>query len=132
MDIKRFRESDPLLYSDPLTTFQLLDEELTTTNLHFEFHHIHHFNGALINNVPLLKKTRLQAVAGGGFLWLADNAYRHQELFGGVERVFKLGARRRLRVGAYAVVADATDAQPTTSFKVSFDLIDIWRRNWSF
>ncbi len=132
VDLKRFRQSDPILYSDPLTTFQGLNEELSTTGLHFEFHHIHHFNGALINNVPLLKKTRLKAVAGGGLLWLADNAYRHQELFGGVERVFKIGARRRLRVGAYAVVADATDSKPETSFKVSFDLIDIWRKNWSF
>lgn len=132
VDFKQFRESDPILYSDPLRTFQMMDTSLTTTNLHFELHFIHHFNGAIINNIPLLKKTRIKAVAGGGFLWLKDNDYRHQEVFVGVERVFKIGPRRRLRVGLFGVAADANNRKPDTSFKISFDLIDIWKRDWSF
>ncbi len=132
VDIKRFRDSDPLLYSDPLTTFQALDASLSTSDVHVEFHHIHHFNGAIMNNIPLLKKTRLRAVAGGGFLWLKDRNFRYQELFAGVERIFKLGARRRARLGIYAVAADANDAQPTAAYKVSFDLIDIWKKDWNF
>lgn len=132
VDIKRFRDSDPLLYSDPLTTFQSLDAALTTSDLYFELHHIHHFNGALINNIPLLKKTRIRSVAGGGVLWLSEGNYRYQEVFAGIERVFKIGARRRLRIGAYGVLADGTGVRPSTNFKVSFDLIDIWRNNWAF
>ncbi len=132
IDWKQFRESDPLLYSNPLRTFQMLDTSLATTNLHFELHFIHHFNGAIINNIPLLKKTRIKTVAGGGVLWLKDGDYRHQEFFAGVERVFKVGPRRRLRVGLFGVVADANNRQPDTSFKISFDLIDVWKRDWSF
>ena len=37
VDLNRFRESDPILYSDPLNTFQLLNEELSTTNEFIEF-----------------------------------------------------------------------------------------------
>ncbi len=132
VDIKRFRDSDPLLFSDPLTTFQALDASLNTSGMHLELHHIHHFNGAIINNIPLLKKTRIRAVAGGGLLYLRDRDFRYQELFAGVERIFKLGARRRVRLGAYAVAADASDARPTTAYKVSFDLIDIWEKDWNF
>jgi len=132
IDWKQFRQSDPFLYSNPLNSFQLLDTSLTTTNLHFELHFIHHFNGAIINNIPLLKKTRLRTVVGGGLLWLQDNNYRHQELFAGVERVFKVGNRRRLRVGVYGVVADANNRKPDSTFKISFDLIDIWKRDWSY
>lgn len=132
VDWKRFREADPYLYSDPLRSFQALDTSLTTTDLHVEFHHIHHFNGALINNIPLLKKTDIRTVAGGGFLWLQENNFRHQEAFVGLERVFKLGARRRLRVGLYGVLADSNQGAPTTSYKISFDLIDTWKRDWSF
>lgn len=132
VDFKRFRQSDKLLYSDPLNSFQSLDTSLTTTKLHLEFHHIHHFNGALINNIPLLKKTKIKAVAGGGFLWLKDKNFRHQEIFVGLERVFKLGARRRLRVGVFGVAADSSNGKPDTSFKISFDLIDTWKRDWSF
>ncbi|MEM7575003.1 MAG: DUF5686 and carboxypeptidase regulatory-like domain-containing protein [Bacteroidota bacterium] len=132
VDWKQFRQSDPLLYSNPLQTFQSLDTSLTTTDLHFELHYIHHFNGAIINNIPLLKKTGLKTVMGGGLLWLQDGNYRHQEVFAGIERVFKIGARRRLRVGLFGVLADANNRRPDTSFKISFDLIDIWKRDWSF
>ncbi|MEL7159214.1 MAG: DUF5686 family protein, partial [Bacteroidota bacterium] len=132
IDYKRFRESDPLLLSDPLNSFQSLDTSIATTEPFLEFHHIHHFNGAIVNNIPFLKKTRIRTVAGGGVLYLPGEKYRYQEVFAGIERVFKLGARRRLRVGAYGVLADASDGAPTTSFKISFDVIDLWKRDWSF
>ena len=132
IDIKRFRESDPILLSDPTTTFNALDTSLTTTNPFLEFHHIHHFNGALINNIPLLKKTRLKTIAGVGALWMPAEKFRYQEVFVGIERVFKLGARRRLRVGTYAVLGDDNNGRANTQFKISFDVIDLWKRDWSF
>lgn len=132
IDWKQFRESDPILYSNPLNSFQSLDTSLTTTNLHFEMHFIHHFNGAIINNIPLLKKTNIRTVVGGGALWLQDGNYRHQEVFAGIERVFKVSARRRLRIGVFGVLADANDRKPDTAFKISFDLIDVWKRDWSY
>ena len=132
IDIKRFREADPILMSDPTTTFNTLDTALTTTNLFFEFHHIHHFNGAIINNIPLLKKTRIKTIAGAGALWLPKENFRYQEVFVGIERVFKVGARRRLRIGTYAVLGDDNNGRANTQFKVSFDLIDLWKRDWSF
>lgn len=132
VDFKRFRESDPYLYSDPLHSFQLLDTSLITTDLFFEAHHIHHFNGALVNNIPLVKKLKVRVVAGVGVLWVKENNYRHEEIFAGLERVFKLGARRRLRLGIYGVVADSNQTRPTTDFKISFDVIDTWKKNWSY
>ncbi|MEM6771098.1 MAG: DUF5686 family protein, partial [Bacteroidota bacterium] len=103
-----------------------------TSNLFVEFHHIHHFNGALVNNIPLLRKSRIKTIAGGGFLYLPEENYRYQEIFVGLERVFKIGARRRLRLGGYAVWGDANDGRGRTSFKISFDLIDLWKRDWNF
>ncbi|MDN5203648.1 DUF5686 and carboxypeptidase regulatory-like domain-containing protein [Fulvivirgaceae bacterium BMA10] len=132
VDFKRFRQSDPYLYSDPLHSFQSLDTSLVATDLFFEVHHIHHFNGALINNVPIIKKLKLRAVAGGGFLWIKQSDYRHEELFAGVERVIKLGPRRRLRVGVFGVVAESNHTGLTTDFKISFDLIDTWKKEWSY
>jgi hypothetical protein len=132
VDLKRFRQSDPILYSNPLYTFQSLDTALTTTNIFFEAHHIHHFNGALINNIPLLKKTRIRTVVGGGFLYVRDSNFRHEEVFLGLERVFKLGARRRLRLGFYGVLANSNISKTDTNWKVSIDVIDTWSRDWSF
>ena len=132
IDVKRFRESDPYLYSAPLNAFQALDTSLVTTNLFFEIHHIHHFNGALINNIPLVKLLRLRAIVGGGYLWVKDSNIQHQELFAGVERVFKLGARRRLRLGVIGVFANSNFSNANTSIKFSIDLIDTWKRNWNY
>lgn len=132
IDQKRFRQSDPYLYSNPLESFQLLDTALVATNPYFEVHHIHHFNGALINNIPLVKKLRFGVVAGAGTLWVQESNYRHSEIFVGMERVFKFGARRRLRIGVYGVAAQSNNSSLKTDFKISFDLIDTWKRDWSY
>ncbi|MEM9887754.1 MAG: DUF5686 and carboxypeptidase regulatory-like domain-containing protein [Bacteroidota bacterium] len=146
VDLKRFRESDRFLFSDPLNSFQSLNQSFAALDLFTEVHHIHHFNGALVNNIPLVKKLRLRAVMGAGFLWTKEGLvinrndltqavvrnFRYQEGFAGLERIFKLGARRRLRIGAYGVFAKASNGPATSEFKISFDVIDTWDRNWDF
>lgn len=132
IDLKRFAESNPFLYSSPLNTFQLLEEELTTTDFYFEVHHLHHFNGALVNNIPLVKKLKVRAVAGGGLLWLKENNFQYQEVIAGIERIFKLGPRRRMRIGVYGVFANSSNTSPTSMPKISLDIIDTWDRNWNF
>jgi hypothetical protein len=132
VDLKRFRQSDPYLYSDPLHSFQLLDTAMSATNWFLEAHYIHHFNGAMINNLPLIKKTKIRTVAGAGAMWIQESNYHYQEIFGGVERVFKLGARRRLRLGLYGVVSQSNHLPPRTGYKISFDIIDSWKREWSY
>ena len=131
VDLLRFRQSDPILYSAPLHSFQLLDTSLSTTGLFFEAHHIHHFNGALINNLPIIKKLKLRMAMGGGLLYVKENNYRQQEVFAGVERIFKIGARRRMRIGIFGVLADSNFAKPSTGIKFSFDIIDTWKKDWS-
>ncbi len=132
VDLKRFNQSAPVLYSDPINSFQLLDTSLTTVNFYIEGHHIHHFNGALINNIPIVKLSRIKAVAGGGFLWVKDSNIAYQELFAGLERTFKLGARRRLRFGVYGVLANSNFSSFDSAFKFSIDVIDTLDKDWSF
>lgn len=132
VDLRRFRRSDPIWYSNPLHSFQLLDTSLSTSQGFFEVHAVHHFNGALVNNIPLVKKTGVRLVAGAGFLWTQENNLRHQEVMAGLERVFKLGARRRLKVGLFGVVSDSNFGKPDVTYKVSLDVIDTWKKDWSF
>ena len=71
-------------------------------------------------------------VAGGSYLWVQENNYRHQEIFTGIERVFKLGPRRRLRLGAYGVLAKSNYTKTNTQIKFSIDIIDTWKRDWNY
>ena len=80
----------------------------------------------------MVKLLRIQAVAGGGFLWVKDANVRHEEIFAGLERTFKLGARRRLRVGVYGVLANSNISNTNTAFRFSLDVIDTWDSDWSF
>jgi hypothetical protein len=131
VDLLRFRQSDPYLFSSPLGSFQLLDTSFATTDLFFEAHYIHHFNGAVMNNIPLVKKLKLRVAAGGGVLFIKESNFRQQELFAGVERIFKIGARRRIRLGIFGVVGDSNFAKPKTGIKFSLDIIDTWKKDWS-
>lgn len=132
VDLKRFRQSDPILHSDPLNSFQSLDTAFATTNLFIEANHIHHFNGALVNNIPFIKKTKVRIVAGAGALYIFVKNFHHEEIFAGLERVFRLGARRRLRVGLYGVLVKSSYSKKDTASRVSFDINNTWKRNWSF
>ncbi|MEM6966216.1 MAG: DUF5686 and carboxypeptidase regulatory-like domain-containing protein [Bacteroidota bacterium] len=132
VDLKRFRQSDPIWYSEALEAFQSLDTAFATTKFFIEAHHIHHFNGALVNNIPLVKKTKVRVAAGAKALYVFESKFHHEEIFAGLERVFRLGARRRLRVGVYGILAKSSYDRADTAFKISFDIIDTWKRDWSF
>lgn len=137
IDRKFFRQSDQdnifrFLFSQPLYSFQNLDSSYETQDFYLEAHYIHHFNGALFNKLPYMKKTGLQEVLGAGFIYLPEhNNYFYSELFFGVERTFKF-ARKRLRIGGYMVFSVASnqfalpkeDQPKNVQFKVSFDVMD--------
>ena len=137
IDKKFFRrsDSDPIfryLMSQPLYSFQNLDSSYETKDFYFELHYIHHFNGAIMNKIPFMKKTGIQALIGGGSLYLPEhNDYFYMEAYTGIERTFKF-ARRRLRIGAYVIFSWANhslslpkDQKPkNVQFKISFDIMN--------
>lgn len=129
IDYKYHRRSDPLWFSNPLYSYQNLDTSLPTKNLYLESHLIHHFNGALINKIPFMKKTRITTVAGTGYLWVPEHNWQHFEFYAGLERVFKI-SRRRLRIGLYGVLSDGNQIDTQYDFKVSFAILD--NRNMKF
>ena len=137
IDKKFFMKNDNqtllrFLFVNPLSNFQNLDSTYETQNLYLEGHYIHHFNGAIINKIPFMKKTGIKSSFGGGFIYLPEhNNYFYTEAFVGTERIFKI-ARKRLRVGAYAIVSVSSNSfalpkedQPKNfQFKIALDIMD--------
>ena len=89
-------------------------------------------NGAIMNFIPLVKQLRIRTIAGAGALRVQENDFQMAEVYLGLERVFKLGKRRRLRIGIYGVAADSNISKANATYKVSFDIVDTWKRDWSF
>lgn len=128
IDKKFFRQSDEgflsWIFSDPLNTFQNLKASYETRDWYGQFHYIHHFNGAIINKIPFMKKTGIKAVGGIGILYLPEYDHMlYQEAFFGLERIFKL-FRKRLRLGGFAVLSNSNIQGPNIKFKVAIDIMD--------
>ena len=128
IDRKFFRQSDEgflaWIFSDPLNSFQNLNAAYETRDWYGQFHYIHHFNGAIINKVPYMKKTGIKAVGGIGILYLPEYDHMvYQEAFFGVERIFKI-FRQRLRLGGFAVLSNSNIQGANIKFKLAIDVMN--------
>jgi hypothetical protein len=130
-DYKYQRRSDPIWFSNPLYSFQGLDSTLPSLDWILEAHFVHHDNGAILNKIPFMKKTRIGMMAGAGALWVKENNYQHFEIMAGLERNFKL-SRRRLRIGIYGILSDGNFSHPKAHYKISFAILDDRSMKWNF
>ena len=130
-DYKYFRRSDPIWFSDPLNSFQGLDSSLPSKEIYYAAHLVHHDNGAILNKIPFMKKTRIGLVGGLGALYVQEFNWQHYEILLGLERVFKL-SKRRLRIGIYCALSDGNNIEPNARWKVSFSMLDNRNLKWNF
>lgn len=131
MDYKYQRAGDPFFFTPSMYTYQLLDSTFPTFRFFIEGHYTHQFNGFIMNRVPLLKKTQIKTMVGGGFLYAPERNYQYSELFCGANRVLKIG-KERLRLGVHYVVAQSNHFGFRSMFKVSFEFYNRTKNTWSF
>lgn len=130
-DFKYHRRSDPFWFSNPLHSFQGLNVALPSKKFYLEGHFIHHDNGSIVNKIPFMKKTAIGLVVGCGALYVKEFNWQHYEIFSGLERNFKF-SKRKLRVGIYGVLSDGNNINPTTTWKISFAVLDFRNMKWNF
>lgn len=130
-DKKYLRRSDPIWFSNPMYSFQKLDTLIPTIRRIIEAHVLYHDNGAIINKIPFMKKTRIGLVGGAGFAYLQEGHWWHSEILAGLERNIKF-SRRLLRIGAYYVLSKGRDIQIHHSFKISFAVLDDRTMKYNF
>ncbi|MCB9448050.1 MAG: carboxypeptidase-like regulatory domain-containing protein [Flavobacteriales bacterium] len=137
VDQKFFRGSDYFFYSNPIKSFQLLGPTLATRQSFLQAHYIHHFNGALMNKVPLVKKLRMKSVGGASILFIDDvstldrEPFRHAEAYVGLEKEFVLW-RQLMKIGAYYVAADSNHSRMEGNFKFGIDFFNSFTNSWSY
>ena len=131
LEYKYFRGSDFFLFSDPLRSFQLLGPTLSTPNEYIKINGIHHFEGTILNKIPLIRRLKMGLAVGAGTLSIPDSGFYHGELFAGVEKSFRL-FKEQVRFGFYAVTADNTVDASALRYKVGFTVFDSFTRKWGY
>lgn len=131
MDYRYQRGGDNYFFSPGMYTYQLIPQTFPTFKWFFESHYTHQFNGYFTSKVPLLNKTGIREVAGGGLLIVPERKYQYSELYGGLNRVFRIG-KEFIRLGAYYVVSQSNEVGFRSGFKFSFEPYNQNRNTWSF
>lgn len=132
VDYKFQRRGDPLLFLNPDEAFQALDSTFATFHRYYEGHLVHHFNGAVLNKVPFLKKIGLGEVAGAGMLIAPERNLRYVEGFMGVEKVLKwpFDPRNKVKLGIYVVGSTSNQFRNPVQFKIGFTTWDKVKNKW--
>ncbi len=131
LEYKYFRGSDAYLFSNPITSLQLLPLVFYTNREYLQFNYIHHFGGFILNRVPLLKYIKLSIAAGTSSLLIPDKNFYQIETFAGLEKPFRIRTQK-FRVGLYAVTADNNLSKANFSVKVGITYFDSYKRKWGY
>ncbi len=86
----------------------------STNNSYFQVHYEHHFNGWIINKLPLIRKTKVQVVGGVNLLYSTE-IKEYTEFFAGLEHIFKL-----LRVDFVTQYSRSSGIQPQLRIGMGF------------
>jgi len=128
---KFFRGSDFFFFSNPLRSLQLLDSTFHTARPYVQAFVIHHFNGAITDKIPLINKTKIELVAGGGLLLIQDYNYRHIEFFAGIERKIKI-RKQLFKLSLFYVLRENNAPSVQFNFKLGLDFFNTFTNSWSY
>lgn len=116
MDFKYFLGNQTIFNTnDYLSSFRLLPYYTYSADKWFaEAHGEHHFNGFIINKIPLIRKLKVQEVVGGHFL-ASNKLDYYYELNFGLEKIFKV-----IRVD-YVLGYSPTSSKPKQGFTIGIN-----------
>jgi hypothetical protein len=115
VDFRHFNGNQTIFGHFDMGNFQLLEYyQYSTSKTYFQGNYEHHFNGFIFNKIPLLRKSRIQAVSALNYLYTAEGK-GYWELGLGIEHIFKI-----LRIDYYNSWRSGTHERSGVRFGVGF------------
>lgn len=131
IEYKYFRGSDQYIFTNPLENFQLLGPTLSTPNAFYQGNIIHHFDGFIMDKIPLINRLQLEIIAGAGSLIIPKQAFVHAEIFAGIGKKFKLWGEI-VQIAAYAVTSDNTLDKIDLEYKLGMNFYNAFTGLWLY
>lgn len=126
-----FRTSDLWFFSNPVTSLQMLDTALNTSNSFIQANFIHHFNGFFLNKIWGINKLGLEETIGGGLLMVPESNFNQIEFYVGLERMFRI-RKQLFKIGFYAVASDNNFESAAIRYKFGINFYDSFRKKWDY
>ncbi len=126
-----FRTSDRWFFSNPVTSLQMLDTALNTSNNFLQANFIHHFNGFFLNKIWGINKLGLEETIGGGLLMVPESNFNQIEFYVGLERMFRI-RKQLFKIGFYAVASDNNFEPASIRYKFGINFYDSFRKKWDY
>ncbi|MDA9286867.1 DUF5686 family protein [Schleiferiaceae bacterium] len=130
IEYKWFRGGDFLLFTNPLFTMQSLPETFASPEVYVQSFGVHHFDGFLLDRIPLLNRLGLGTAVGFSALYLPTSNFSYLETYVGLERKVKLWDTPT-RFGFYYLTSPA-EIDPGFRLKIGIDVRDTFRDRWNF
>lgn len=131
IEYKYYRGSTPYLFAHPLRDYQLLGPTLSTNQGYIQGMVIHHFNGFIMDKIPLINALQLEISAGAAALAIPDQQFLHAEVYAGIGRKFRLFGET-IRVSAYAASSDNTLEKFKVSYKFGINIFNAFSGKWEY
>ncbi len=131
IEYKYFRGSTPYLFADPLRDYQLLGPTLSTNKTYLQAMAIHHFNGFIMDKIPLVNYLQLELIAGASALSIPDQDFLHAELYVGLGRKFKIFGEQ-VQFAAYAATRDNSLEKASISYKFGVNFYNAFTGKWAY
>jgi hypothetical protein len=128
---KYFRTSDVWFLSNPVTSMQMLDTMLNTTNSYIQANFIHHFEGYFLNKIWLLNRLKLEETIGAAVLSLPMNQYTLGEVFAGIERKVKV-SKYLWKFGIFWTASVSSNRLGASHFKIGINFYDSFHKSWLY
>jgi hypothetical protein len=130
IEYKWFRGGDPYVLTNPIYTTQSLRETFASPGVYFMANAMHHFDGILLGQVPLVRRLKVGAALGGAAVIVPEQGVNHWEANLGVERKVKW-FDSPMRIGLYYSPIP-TELGPGYRWKIGIDLRDTFSDRWNY